>query len=270
MNPYAALGLDVSLVLGEACLLFAACWFVARRLDNWSIVDVVWAYGFALIGLQKLGQHLVAGSLDGPGLLTALATVGWSLRLGTHLARRVLGHLDREDGRYLRMRAEHGDRMPRQMIGFYFLQAVALTLLCLPLLTASPAGRPSPLTALHWVGLALVGGAIGLEGVADAQLAAFKRAPGNQGRVCDRGLWAWCRHPNYFGEWLVWVGFLLMSYNASFRGIPGLLCAAVMYYLLNHVTGIPLTEQQLLASKGAAYADYQARVPAFWPRPPRA
>ena len=137
MNPYAALGLDVSLVLGEACLLFAACWFVARRLDNWSIVDVVWAYGFALIGLQKLGQHLVAGSLDGPGLLTALATVGWSLRLGTHLARRVLGHLDREDGRYLRMRAEHGDRMPRQMIGFYFLQAVALTLLCLPLLTES-------------------------------------------------------------------------------------------------------------------------------------
>jgi steroid 5-alpha reductase family enzyme len=60
-----------------------------------------------------------------------------------------------------------------------------------------------------------------------------------------------------------------MSYNSAYRGIPGLLCVGVIYYFLTRVTGIPLTEQQLLTSKGPAYADYQARVPAFWPRPPR-
>jgi steroid 5-alpha reductase family enzyme len=65
------------------------------------------------------------------------------------------------------------------------------------------------------------------------------------------------------------VGFLLMSYNSAYRGVPGLLCVGVIYYFLTRVTGVPLTEQHLLASKGEAYADYQRRVPAFWPRPPR-
>ncbi len=269
MNPLAALGLDVLVLFGEACLLFALCWVVAKRLDNWSIVDVVWSYAFALVGLQMLATHLVRGTLDGPGVLMAGATVIWSLRLGTHLAKRVLGHLDQEDGRYLRMRAEHGDRMPARMAYFYFVQAVALTILCLPLLSASPAGAPSPLRAIHWAGLALVVGAVLIETLADAQLAAFKRDPANRGKVCARGLWAWSRHPNYFGEWLVWVGFLLMSYNETFRGLPGLLCVGVMYHFLANVTGIPLTEAQLLKSKGAAYAEYQSRVPAFWPRPPR-
>ena len=269
MNPLAALGFDVLVLFVEACLLFAACWVVAKRLDNWSIVDVVWSYGFALVALQMLASHLVARTLDAPGVLMAVATAIWSLRLGTHLAKRVLGHLDQEDGRYLRMRAEHGDRMPRQMAYFYFVQAVALTILCLPLLSASPVGAPSPLSAVHWVGLAVVIGAVLIETIADAQLVAFKREPASRGKVCDRGLWAWSRHPNYFGEWLVWVGFLLMSYNATFRGVPGLLCVGVMYHFLVNVTGIPLTEAQLLKSKGPAYADYQARVPAFWPRPPR-
>jgi len=269
MNPYSALGLDVLVLFVEACLLFAACWLVAKRLDNWSIVDVVWSYGFALVGLQMLASHLAVRTLDGPGVLMAVVTVLWSLRLGTHLARRVLGHLDQEDGRYLRMRAEHGDRMPARMAYFYFVQAVALTVLCLPLLSASPVGAPGSLRAIHWVGLAVVLGALLIETVADAQLAAFKRDPANRGQVCARGLWAWSRHPNYFGEWLVWVGFLLLSYNATFRGLPGLLCVGVMYHFLTNVTGIPLTEAQLLKSKGAAYADYQARVPAFWPRPPR-
>ena len=105
---------------------------------------------------------------------------------------------------------------------------------------------------------------------ADLQLARFKQDPARRGQVCAQGLWGWTRHPNYFGEWLIWVGFALLSWTPLLQGIPGLLCAGGMYYLLNHVTGIPLTEQQLLTSKGAAYAEYQTRVPAFWPRPPRA
>ena len=269
MNPLFELGLDFLILLGEACVFFALCWLVAKKIDNWSIVDVAWSYGFALVGLQILAIHFWVLPLGGQGLLMAGATVLWSLRLGTHLAGRVLGHLDQEDGRYLKMRAEHGDRMPAQMAYFYFIQALVLAILCLPLLSSNPTGASGPAQTIHWIGLGVVGLALLIETIADAQLAAFKKDPANKGQVCERGMWAWSRHPNYFGEWLVWVGFLLMSYNSTYRGIPGLLCVGVMYYFLTRVTGIPLTEQQLLTSKGPAYADYQARVPAFWPRPPR-
>lgn len=270
MNPYVALGLDFAILLVEACVYFAACWAVARRIDNWSIVDVAWSFGFALVGLQMLAVHfLITPCLGGQGLLMAGATVAWSLRLTAHLGARVLGHLDQEDGRYLRMREEHGERMAAKMVTFYFLQAVVLTVLCLPLLSSAPAGAPPSPAAVHWAGLAVFGLALLIEGVADAQLAAFKKDPANRGKVCERGLWAWSRHPNYFGEWLVWVGFLLMSYNAEYRGVPGLICVVIIHHFLTRVTGVPLTEQQLLKSKGAAYEDYARRVPAFWPRPPR-
>ena len=269
MNPLIALGLDFFILLVEACLYFAVCWIIARKIDNWSIVDVAWSYGFALVGLQMIAVHLFFAPMSGQGLLMAAATVAWSFRLGTHLAKRVLGHLDQEDGRYLKMRAEYGDRMAARMVYFYFVQAVVLSILCLPLLSSSPVNIPSSAAPIHWAGLGVVGLALLIETIADAQLAAFKKDPGNRGKVCERGLWAWSRHPNYFGEWLVWVGFFLMSYNSAYRGIPGLLCVGVIYYFLTRVTGVPLTEQHLLASKGQAYADYQKRVPAFWPRPPR-
>jgi steroid 5-alpha reductase family enzyme len=269
MNPLIALGLDFFILLVEACLYFAVCWLIARKIDNWSIVDVAWSYGFALVGLQMIAVHFFFAPMSGQGLLMAAATVAWSVRLGSHLAKRVLGHLDQEDGRYLKMRAEYGDRMPARMVYFYFVQAVVLAILCLPLLSSSPVNVPSAPDAIHWAGLGVVGLALLIETFADAQLAAFKQDPANRGKVCERGLWAWSRHPNYFGEWLVWVGFLLMSYNNAYRGVPGLLCVGVIYYFLTRVTGVPLTEQHLLASKGEAYADYQRRVPAFWPRPPR-
>jgi len=246
--------------------LFALTWFLARRLDNWSIVDVVWSYGFALVAA------LLVFAPGGPAgwtsfALHALLLAAWSLRLGTHLGLRILGHLDVEDGRYLKMRAAWGDRLAYKMGVFYFQQAIALTILALPLLASWT--DACGVRAIHVIGAVVVGVGMLGEAVADLQLTRFKRDPARRGQVCDRGLWAWTRHPNYFGEWLIWVGFALLSWTPLLQGVPGLLCAGGMYYLLNHVTGIPLTEQQLLASKGAAYADYQARVPAFWPRPPR-
>jgi steroid 5-alpha reductase family enzyme len=248
-------------------VLFAFTWFVARRLDNWSIVDVVWSYGFALIA------GLLVFVAPGPSGWTAFAlhaifVAAWSLRLGTHLGWRILGHLDREDGRYLKMRATWGGRMAAKMAVFYAQQAVALTILALPLLASWT--DSCGIRTIHWVGAGIVVLGMLTEATADLQLARFKQDPARRGQVCAQGLWGWTRHPNYFGEWLIWVGFALLSWTPLLQGIPGLLCAGGMYYLLNHVTGIPLTEQQLLTSKGAAYAEYQTRVPAFWPRPPRA
>jgi len=122
---------------------------------------------------------------------------------------------------------------------------------------------------VHVAGLALFLAGLAFEATGDSQLARFKADPANRGKVCDVGLWAWTRHPNYFGEFLIWLGFALLSFTPNLLGIPGLLCAGVILYLVTNVTGIPLTEQQLLTSKGDAYRDYQRRVSAFWPRPPR-
>ena len=269
-SPLGQLLFDFIYILILAGIFFTATWVVAKVLNNWSIVDVAWSYGFALVGLWVLTSF--SWNARDPFLWLAAATTVWSLRLGTHLAIRVLGHLDREDGRYLKMRAEWGKWTGLKMYRFYLYHAVALALLLLPLISAagSTPKEAGHMAAWHWAGLFIF--ALGMlgEGLADAQLAAFKRHPDNRGKVCATGLWAWTRHPNYFFEWLIWVGFALLAFNQSYWGIPGFACAGVMYYLLTRVTGIPLTEAQLLASKGPAYADYQSRVPAFWPRKPTA
>ena len=263
--------------MAPALLLFALTWLAAWKIDNWSIVDVVWSYGFAIlialpfaVGAAAAGwSSLPSRWLDDPLLWLSAAMVLWSLRLGTHLGIRVLGHLDKEDGRYLRMREVHGKRMAWKMAIFYLQQAVALVMLMLPFYAASTDAEGQRAGAVHVAGLALFLAGLAFEATGDSQLARFKADPANRGKVCDVGLWAWTRHPNYFGEFLIWLGFALLSFTPNLLGIPGLLCAGVILYLVTNVTGIPLTEQQLLTSKGDAYRDYQGRVSAFWPRPPR-
>lgn len=260
-----------------ALVLFALTWLAAWKIDNWSIVDVVWSYGFAILIALPFAVGAAASGwaslpdrwTDDPLLWLAAAMVLWSLRLGTHLGIRVLGHLDQEDGRYLKMREVHGKRMAWKMAVFYFQQAIALVVLMLPFYAASTDAEGQRAGVVHVAGLILFLAGLAFEATGDAQLARFKRDSANRGKVCDVGLWAWTRHPNYFGEFLIWMGFALLSFTPNLLGIPGLICAGTLLYLVTKVTGIPLTEQQLVKSKGAAYEAYQARVPAFWPRPPR-
>lgn len=260
-----------------ALILFALTWLAAWKIDNWSIVDVVWSYGFAILIALPFAVGAAASGwaslpdrwTDDPLLWLSAAMVLWSLRLGTHLGIRVLGHLDQEDGRYLKMREVHGKRMAWKMAVFYFQQAIALVVLMLPFYAASTDAEGQRAGVVHVAGLILFLAGLAFEATGDAQLARFKRDSANRGKVCDVGLWAWTRHPNYFGEFLIWMGFALLSFTPNLLGIPGLICAGTLLYLVTKVTGIPLTEQQLVKSKGAAYEAYQARVPAFWPRPPR-
>jgi steroid 5-alpha reductase family enzyme len=195
----------------------------------------------------------------------AMATL-WSLRLGLHLARRVLGHLDKEDARYGQLRRDWAVGFEFKMFGFFQLQALLLVLLATPFLLAAANPAPSfhPLEAVA-VGLWLI--AVFGEALADAQLAEFKRDPANRGRVCDAGLWRWSRHPNYFFEWLVWVAFALFALPSP-GGWLALGCPALMLHFLLRVTGIRYTEEQLLRSKGDAYRAYQQRTSAFVPWPP--
>jgi steroid 5-alpha reductase family enzyme len=238
---------------------FAGVLLLARRLDNYGIVDVAWPYAFAPVAL---GYAL--GTDGAAGRRLALATmVGlWSLRLGTHLGRRVWRHHPEEDGRYRQLRRDWAENFSARMFGFFQLQALSVAGLALPFLLAmrNSAAFPRP---LEIAGMILWCVALGGEALADRQLARFKRhAP--RGAVCDAGLWRYSRHPNYFFEWLVWVAFFVFA-SSSPWGWLGVIAPAAMLFLLLRVTGIPLTEEQAVRSKGEAYRRYQQRTYDFMP-----
>lgn len=252
-------------VLTLAVIYMVFIWCLAKEINNWSVVDVFWAYGFALFCIKHLIFHY--SQLSGANLILIGLTIAWSIRLGTHLAKRIFGDLSHEDGRYVHFREIWKNDLNYKMFEFYMIQALALALLCLPVIS-SFLHTDKDISVVQWVGAGLtVLGFLG-EFIADSQLRRFKKTSTSR-NVCDVGLWAWSRHPNYFCEWLIWVGFALLSYNPTYYGIPGFICAGIMFYLLTRVSGIPLTEEHLLRSRGEAYRDYQARVPAFWPKIPK-
>ncbi len=158
------------------------------------------------------------------------------------------------------------------MFGFLQVQAVASGLLTLAMLAA--ARNPAPFPAWSDVGgLALLAIAIAGEGLADAQLARWRADPANKGGVCESGLWAWSRHPNYFFEWLGWLAYAVIAIGPAGAwpwGWIALLGPAFMFALLRFVSGVPPTEAAMAASRGPAFAAYQARVSPFFPLPPRA
>jgi steroid 5-alpha reductase family enzyme len=254
----------VLLALAALCGVFAAIYFIARRLDNYGVVDVAWAYVFA----PTAWFYAAAGPgwLPRRALVAVLVTL-WAVRLGTHLLRRVASHHPVEDGRYVQLRRDWAGNFARKMFGFFQLQAGSVVLLAVPfLLPVLNAGA-----AFHWLemlGVSLWILALAGEATADAQLATFKRTAANRGRVCDAGLWRYSRHPNYFFEWLVWVAFAVFAL-ASPWGWLALIAPASILYLLLRVTGIPLTEEQSLRSKGDAYRRYQQTTSAFVPWFPR-
>lgn len=247
-----------------ACLAFAGCYLLARKLDNYGIVDVAWAYAFGALA----AFYAAAGAGWGirRALLATLVAL-WSLRLGTHLFVRVAGHHPVEDSRYGQLRRDWAAVFHPKMFGFFQLQAGSVVGLGIGFLfvVQNPTPRLLPLEiagAVLWL-LALMG-----ESVADAQLAAFKRDPANRGAVCDVGLWRYSRHPNYFFEWLIWVASFVFAL-ASPWGWLGIIGPAGILFLLLRVTGIPLAEAQSLRSRGDAYRRYQERTSAFvpwWPK----
>lgn len=249
-----------TLALALCSTLFYACLRYARHIDNYGVVDVLWSYAFGLVAL--LYAALATGWLPRRALVATIIVL-WSTRLGVYLHRRVMSHHPVEDGRYRELRTRWATNFSFEMFKFYQLQAASVVLLATPFLLAL--GRAeSRFTGLDWFALALFIVAQTGETLADAQLAAFKKNPAHRGRVCDIGLWSVSRHPNYFFVSLTWLSFALFALPAPW-GWLGLVAPASILYLLLRVTGIPMTEQQALRTKGDAYRDYQRRVSAFIP-----
>jgi len=240
--------------------LMAGCFAVARRLDNYGVVDVAWSANFTPIAWMyaTLGGGYLPRRVLGASLVTL-----WSLRLALHLHLRLLAQHPVEDGRYQHLRRDWAGRLGRRFFLFFQAQGLLNALLSIPILLAC-LDRRGPLDAWDLGGAVLFGVALLGEAMADRQLARFKREPGNRGRVCAAGLWGLSRHPNYFFEWLVWVAYFVLALHAP-RGWIAASAPLLMLFLLFRITGIPATEAQALRSRGDAYRDYQRRVSAFVP-----
>jgi len=245
-----------------AFAMMTLCWGVSLALRDVSIVDILWAPAFAAIGWMCawLSPSLAPRSW----MVLALITL-WALRLGSHILLRWsrLGH---EDYRYASIRAKHGSSFPlTSLFWIFWLQASLLWIISFPLQAAITAS--APMSAFDRIGgvVAFVG--ILIEAVADAQLTRFRAQPGNREHVFNRGLWAWSRHPNYFGDFLLWWGVWIVA-MAGGAAVWTVLGPVVMSALLLHYSGAGLMEDTI-ADRRPAYRDYIKRTSLFFPWPPQ-
>jgi steroid 5-alpha reductase family enzyme len=239
-----------------------ATWFVSLVLRNVTIVDTLWSLLFLLAAWRYATTTPAAGPRESL-LLTMVAL--WSLRLAIHLGWRTLGHP--EDRRYvaIRQRNEPGFAFKSVYLIFGF-QALLAWVISLPLAGAT-LGSDSALGWLDYAGALLWLVGLAFEAVGDWQLTRFKADPANAGRVMDRGLWRYTRHPNYFGDFCVWWGFYLVALSAgAWWSIPG---PMIMSVLLLRYSGVVLLERDI-GQRRPAYADYMQRTNAFFPGMPRA
>lgn len=248
--------------LAAVLLALFMLWLLSLPLRNASIVDPFWGTGFVLV--TWLTWWLSTASPPRSWWLLGMITA-WGTRLSLHLLIRNCGH--GEDRRYVAMRRFHGERFWWVSLGTVFLlQGVILWVVALPPLVSLTFARSTSFNLCDGLGVALWAGGLLFESVGDWQLARFKAAPANQGRVMDRGLWRYTRHPNYFGDACVWWGVYLVA--AAGGSSWTIFSPLLMTILLMKVSGVTLLEHDI-TERRPDYAAYQARTSAFIPWPPR-
>lgn len=243
-------------VLGALTLL----WVLSLRLRDASIIDAFWGPGFAL---ATLVYYVVDAGPSARGALLLVLVSVWAARLGYHLLRR--NRRMGEDPRYVAMRAKHGERWGRvSLFRVFWLQGAILWIVSAPLLAAVIS--PAALGWLDFAGAAVVLAGLAVEAMADHQLTRFRADPANKGRVLESGLWRYSRHPNYFGDAVVWWGLYAVSAGAG--AYWTIFAPMIMTFLLLKVSGVPLLEKSLAQSR-PGYAEYVRRTSSFVPWPPK-
>jgi steroid 5-alpha reductase family enzyme len=267
-TAFGALGVNllVSAAAVLAVMLGAFGYAVAR--DRYRSIDAVWGAAFAVVAVVTAALSAGHGDPGRRALITTL-TVVWGLRLSVHLGLRGRGAP--EDPRYVALLSKApGSRARYAFTRVHLLQGALIWFISLPVQVGQYG--TGPLTATPALVLAVVGSTLWLcglffETVGDWQLARFKADPGNRGSLLTTGLRRCTRHPSYFGDACVWWGLFLLAADQGI-GLATVLSPAVMTVLLTRVSGKPLLEAHLTATR-PEYADYAARTSAFIPRRPR-
>ncbi|KAJ4934464.1 hypothetical protein JOQ06_007259 [Pogonophryne albipinna] len=257
------------LMMGSVLLKCAAAdlglqwggWALAAALRTEKFYDLAGSGTFIL--LAHLSRVWGGASHLRQNVQTGLVTA-WGLRLGTFLFMRIMK--DGQDRRFNNVRDS-----PGTFFVYWNVQALWVFMTLLPTLMLNSEKRDAPLGPRDFIGWGLWGLGFATEAIADQQKWIFKNDPGNAGKFIQSGLWAYSRHPNYFGEILQWGG-LWLSASSVMKGPLQLLSAAsplFVWFLLRHVSGIPILEKQALKKWGAdpQFQDYIRNTPLLWPWP---
>ena len=243
--------------------LMTLLWIASVRLRDASIVDPWWSISFLVVTFHTA---LHTGLTPAKTVLL-IVVAAWALRLWLHLLVRSIGKP--EDPRYVNFRKRYGAERYWWVSFFqvFLLQGTLALLISTPLQLAAAAPLPDELSLNHYIGLALFVVGFLCETVADWQLTAFRRNPANKGQVLHSGLWRWSRHPNYFGESLLWWGFWCFALGQPYGWLTAL-APAFMTFLLLKVSGVTMLDAQLKRTK-PDYDVYMRRTSAFVPLPPK-
>jgi steroid 5-alpha reductase family enzyme len=238
-------------------------WFVVSLIKKRNdVADVAWGLGFVLM---TWASYFLSGHSGNRGLLVGILVSIWGLRLAWHIYARNKGKA--EDYRYLAWRKEWGKWFYlRSYVQVYLLQGLFLFLIVLPVLLINKTVGIS-------VGiLDLFGGTVWVvgfyfEAMGDAQLARFIKNPANKGKLMQGGLWAYSRHPNYFGEVTQWWGLWLVALSVP-NGWFSIIGPITITFLILKVSGVPMLEKKM--AENPEFAEYKRRVSGFVPLPRRA
>ena len=243
-------------------IIMIGTWIISLAVKNASIVDIVWGFGFAVNSIVL--AVVVEGDATRQWLTASLVGV-WGFRLAAYLAKRNIGH--GEDWRYKAMRKKKGPKFGLiSLVTVFGLQGVLMWVVSLPVMFSS--GDTSPgVGPIAVIGIMIWLVGFAFEAIGDWQLARFKANSANAGKVMDQGLWSVTRHPNYFGDALLWWGIGIAAAETG-SGIVGLIGPAVMTFFLLRVSGVPMLERSL-SRRREGWDDYVRRTSAFIPRPPK-
>lgn len=262
MHVLELIGISYLVILGYMTVGWLVS-LIRRDASVARVADVFWGLGFAMLAWVFFA--LTDGFALRKYLVCALATA-WGVRLASYIIVRTWGK--GEDPRYQPMRDAAGESFWwKRYFQVFILQGVLLGLIAAPLLAAQFYDTPDSLTPLDLAGVVVWGIGFFFETAGDWQLYVFKRDPANKGKVLRKGLWAYTRHPNYFGETLIWWGIFLIALGTPY-GYWSVYGPIVITFLLLRVSGVTLLEKNLVGRK-PEYREYMESTSAFVPWFPR-
>lgn len=245
-----------------ALILFAymSLWFIVSLIKKRNdVADVAWGLGFVLMAWVSF-YFLETSNIR--GVLVVILVSIWGLRLAWHIYTRNKGKA--EDYRYLAWRKEWGKWFYiRSYLQVYLLQGVLLFTIVFPVLVINK-NLGSTLGVLDFVGVAVWLFGFYFESVGDLQLSSFMKNSANKGKLMQSGLWAYTRHPNYFGEVTQWWGIWLIAALVP-GGIFSVIGPLVITFLILKVSGIPMLEKKM--AEHPDFAEYKRKTSMFIPLP---
>ena len=239
--------------------LLTILWVISIIIKNASIVDLFWGFGFVV---ANISYFLISGDIYLRKLILLILVTIWGLRLSIYLSWRNIGK--GEDFRYQTFRKNYGYKNYWWISFFqvFLLQGILLMLVSITLLGANYGTISDKLNIFYFIGIFLWIIGISFEAGGDYQLAKFKNNPANKGRVLDKGFWKYTRHPNYFGDSVVWWAYAFFSIAVgSYWQIAG---AILMTLLIIKVSGVALLEKTLKGAK-PEYIEYIRKTNSFLP-----